>query len=50
MSSIVDTRAKGKNLTKVGELWGVKRKFFGLEPDYFFRKRILEIVKCWREQ
>jgi len=31
---------KGKDLTMVGQIYGVKRRFFGLEPDFMFRTRI----------
>lgn len=32
--------SKGKDLTMFGQLYGVKRRFFGLEPDFMFRARI----------
>lgn len=34
--------AKGKALTKLAELNGFKRRWFGLEPDFIFRKRVLK--------
>ena len=37
--------AKGKYLTKLGELYGVKRKWFGLETDFLFRRRLLNKLK-----
>lgn len=36
---------KGKYLTKLGELYGVRRKWFGLEPDFLFRRRLLNKLK-----
>lgn len=35
--------SKGKDLTMLGQLYGVKRRFFGLEPDFMFRARIYKL-------
>jgi len=37
-------RAKGKHLTAIGKMWGIKRKWFGLEPDFMYRRRILSLL------
>jgi hypothetical protein len=37
--------AKGKALTKIGLLYGQKRRWFGLEPDFLFRKRLWKLLK-----
>lgn len=36
--------ASGQYLTNMGNLWGVKRRFFGFEPDWLFRKRVLKAI------
>lgn len=36
---------QGKSLTTIGALYGVRRRWFGLEPDAYFRKRILTARK-----
>lgn len=38
-------KVKGKHLTKLGELYGIKRKWFGLEPDFLFRERLISKLK-----
>jgi len=42
-------KLKGKHLTNIGRLLGVERKWFGLEPDFMFRKRVNNTtgVKCY---
>lgn len=37
--------AKGKYLTRLALIAGLKRRWFGLEPDFIFRKRILKKFK-----
>lgn len=34
-------RAKGKALTAIGCMYGVRRRWFGLEPDFLYRPRLL---------
>lgn len=36
--------AKGKALTKIGLLYGQKRRWFGLEPDFLFRRRLCHVI------
>ena len=37
--------AKGKYLTQLGLYCGLKRRWFGLEPDFLFRKRLWKLLK-----
>ena len=37
---IDNNKAKGEHLTRLGEMLGLRRKWFGLEPDFMFRRRI----------
>lgn len=39
--SMSDTPVKGPQLTRWGAIYGVKRRWFGLEPDRWFRSRLL---------
>lgn len=33
--------SRGRHLTRLAAMWGVKRRWFGLEPDYLLRRRVL---------
>jgi len=35
-------KAKGRILTNLARLYGIQRKWLGLEPDFMLRKRILK--------
>lgn len=35
-------KAKGKHLTNLALIFGYKRKWFGFEPDFMLRRRILK--------
>lgn len=39
-------RAYGKWLTAHAEILGLKRRWFGLEPDFMLRKRVLQVFKA----
>ena len=34
-------RAKRKHLTAMAVMYGLRRRWFGLEPDFMLRRRIL---------
>lgn len=36
--------AKGEYLTNIGTMFGMKRRFFGFEPDWLFRIRVLKTI------
>lgn len=38
-------RVQGKWLTAHAEICGLKRRWFGLEPDFILRKRVLQVFK-----
>ena len=40
----MSSKAKGKQLTLLASLYGVHRRWWGLEPDFILRKRILSIT------
>ena len=47
-------KAKGRQLTNIARLYGLKRKWWGLEPDFMLRKRTLKViydvaVKSWTD-
>lgn len=35
---------KGRHLTAMADLWGVRRRWFGLEPDSMLRRRLMAVV------
>lgn len=39
-------RARGYWLTAHAEICGLKRRWFGLEPDFMLRKRVLQVFKA----
>lgn len=36
--------SSGKELTRLAELYGLKRRMFGLEPDFMLRRRLLKTL------
>lgn len=42
--SAMSTVATGRHLTNLGKLFGVKRKWLGLESDKAFRRRLASIL------
>ena len=41
-------KARGKQLTNLCKLYGVERRWFGLEPDFMLRKRATKIMGSTR--
>jgi len=37
-------KAKDVYLTRIGEAFGLPRRWFGLEPDFLYRRRLLKAI------
>lgn len=38
-------KAARKELNIIGGYWNLKRKYWGLELNYFYRKRLLKVIR-----
>lgn len=38
-------QATGRALSQIGNIWNLKRRWWGLEPDFLFRKRVIRNIK-----
>ncbi len=47
MSDNVGIVARGKELTNIARNYGVYRRWFGLEPDFIFRKRVYVAIEAF---
>jgi len=43
----IGIQAHGEALTRIACLYGVRRRWFGLEPDFLFRKRVYEAAEAF---
>lgn len=45
-------RARGESLSRIGDLWGVNRKWYEVKYllDFLYRERITKYLKDWHKE